>query len=65
MSRWLSPADMVQYAPGVFRSTETLRYWRRIGEGPPSFKVGRRVVYKLEDVEAWLEGQRVAGDATS
>lgn len=33
----------------------TLRYWRHVDQGPPSFKVGaRRVMYRREDVEAWL-----------
>jgi DNA-binding transcriptional MerR regulator len=36
----------------------TLRYWRHIGYGPKSFKVGRRVLYALEDVEAWLAAAR-------
>jgi predicted DNA-binding transcriptional regulator AlpA len=36
----------------------TLRYWRHIGKGgPKSFKIGNRVAYKLEDVEAWIEAQ--------
>lgn len=35
-------------------SVETCRYWRWQGTGPRSFKVGRRVLYKAEDVEAWL-----------
>jgi predicted DNA-binding transcriptional regulator AlpA len=33
---------------------ETVRYWRHIGKGPKSFKVGRRVLYAIEDVEAWI-----------
>lgn len=41
---------------------ETVRYWRHIGKGPKSFKVGRRVLYRREDVEAWLEAQYVAGN---
>lgn len=36
---------------------ETLRYWRHIGKGPRSFKVGRRVLYKREDVQAWFDRQ--------
>jgi Helix-turn-helix domain len=39
------------------RPLQTLRYWRHIGYGPRSFKLGGRVVYKLEDVEAWIETQ--------
>lgn len=32
----------------------TLRYWRHIGTGPRSAKLGRRVVYRRSDVEAWI-----------
>jgi predicted DNA-binding transcriptional regulator AlpA len=46
----------------------TLRFYRHTGKGPRSFKLGNRVVYKLEDVEQWIESQynddiagRVAG----
>lgn len=43
---------------------ETLRYYRWRGDkGPKSFKLGRRVLYAAEDVEAWLESARTAGDA--
>ena len=40
-------------------SPETVRYWRHIGKGPASFKVGRRVLYALEDVEAWERAARL------
>lgn len=34
----------------------TLRYWRHAGgvAGPPSVKLGRRVMYRREEVEKWL-----------
>ena len=37
----------------------TLRHWRRMnaGQGPTSFKLGRRVAYRRADVEAWLDEQ--------
>ncbi len=47
-------------------SPATLRYWRHRGEGPKSFKLGRRVMYKRADVEAWIQAQYDAsanGDA--
>jgi hypothetical protein len=37
---------------------ETLRYWRHLGRGPRSFKVGRKVLYAVEDVEAWIADAR-------
>lgn len=44
----------------------TLRYWRHMGTGPKSFKMGgRRVMYRRADVEAWISEQyaRAHGEA--
>ncbi|MBH5141436.1 helix-turn-helix transcriptional regulator [Rhodococcus erythropolis] len=38
----------------------TLRYWRHKGDGPPSFRLGRRVVYRRADVDEWLRAQEAA-----
>ncbi|MCT7291999.1 helix-turn-helix domain-containing protein [Rhodococcus sp. PAE-6] len=38
----------------------TLRYWRHIGRGPASFKLGRRVVYRRSEVERWMAEQEAA-----
>ena len=36
----------------------TLRWWRHVGTGPKSFKLGaRKVAYRRADVKAWLEAQ--------
>jgi predicted DNA-binding transcriptional regulator AlpA len=35
----------------------TLRYWRSTGEGPKTFRLGRKVVAFESDVEAWIEAQ--------
>ncbi len=40
----------------------TVRYWRHVGKGPRSFKVGRRVLYRESDVKAWAEAA-LAGTA--
>lgn len=32
----------------------TLRYWRHLGDGPHSFRVGRAVRYWRSEVLAWL-----------
>ena len=41
----------------------TLRYWRHLGTGgPKSARVGRRVMYREADVEAWIEAQFAAAD---
>ena len=40
----------------------TLRYWRHRNEGPPSFSLGRRVVYDADELSAWIDAQRAAAD---
>jgi len=35
----------------------TLRYWRHHTTGPRSFRLGRRVLYRREDVHAWIDVQ--------
>lgn len=35
----------------------TLRFWRHKGTGPRSGRVGRRVVYRAQDVDAWIAEQ--------
>ena len=39
----------------------TLRDWRHDGEkGPPTWKLGGRVVAYLDEVQAWIDSQRAA-----
>lgn len=33
----------------------TLRYWRHLGAGPRSFRIGRRVVYRVSELQAWID----------
>ena len=35
----------------------TLERWHSLRIGPPRVRVGRTVLYKVEDVRAWLEEQ--------
>ena len=39
----------------------TLRYWRHLGTGPTSFRLGRRVVYRRDDLQAWIDARRDSG----
>lgn len=42
-------------------SPGTLRYWRSIGAGPASYKLGgRRVVYERAELDRWLAEQKAA-----
>jgi hypothetical protein len=51
-------------------SPRTLERWRWLGEGPAHLKIGGRVVYRLQDIEAFEGAQlrvpagRGKGDAT-
>lgn len=38
----------------------TLRFWRHCDEGPPSFSLGGRVLYRRSEVMAWIEQQELA-----
>ncbi|KQB87063.1 helix-turn-helix transcriptional regulator [Corynebacterium lowii] len=38
-------------------SESTLRYFRANGKGPECGKIGRRVMYRPEDVDAWIAQQ--------
>jgi excisionase family DNA binding protein len=40
----------------------TLRYWRHRNTGPRSFRLGRRVLYRRDDLRAWSDSQRDHGD---
>ena len=42
-------------------SAESVRWWRHVGRGPRSFRVGRRVLYPTAEVTRWLEELRLAG----
>jgi excisionase family DNA binding protein len=39
----------------------TLRYWRHLGTGPRSFRLGRRVLYRRDDLRAWIHAQQALG----
>lgn len=41
----------------------TLRYWRHLGTGPRSFRLGRRVLYRRQDIQAWIDSQHDRGSA--
>ena len=41
-------------------SASYLNKMRVTGEGPAFFKPGRRVVYRADDLDAWLNARRVS-----
>lgn len=50
--------NQVELAARLKISPRTLERWRWTGEGPAFLKIGGRVVYRLEDVEAYENGRR-------
>ena len=46
-------------------SPRTLERWRWKGEGPAFVKIGGRVVYRLEEIEAYEGGRRCASTSQS
>ena len=55
--------DEVHERTGI--PVNTLRYWRHLGTGPRSYRLGRRVVYDAADLDAWLAEQRRQAVAAS
>ena len=42
------------------RPAATLPHWRHLSVGPDSFRLGRRVVHRFEDLVRWIDDQRDA-----
>lgn len=55
MGKYLTTTEVAEM---LRTSSETIRYWRHVGKGPTSFKVGRRVLYAVEDVETFIAEAR-------
>jgi excisionase family DNA binding protein len=51
MSKLLTLAEA---AERLHTPEPTLRYWVTRGEAPPSFKLGRRRMFRADALEAWL-----------
>lgn len=44
-----------EFAARARTTPKTVRHWRYTGKGPVGFRVGRRLLYRASEVEAWLE----------
>ncbi len=42
------------------RPVATVRWWRSKGLGPPGVRLGRGIVYRRADVDAWINEQERA-----
>lgn len=47
------------------KTPSTMRYLRYVGAGPRSFKLGRRVLYRRCDVEAYIDQEYSASEGRS
>jgi DNA-binding transcriptional MerR regulator len=54
---FMSTSD-VAHETGI--AVGTLRYWRHINAGPPSFVLGKRIVYRRGEVFQWIADQEAA-----
>jgi DNA-binding transcriptional MerR regulator len=58
MTRAMTDMLTISEAADLLRKpVATLRYWRHLGVGPKSFRVGRNVRYWRSDVIDWLNRQ--------
>lgn len=63
------PATSVEARPAALSTVEaamyiglahtTLKKWRVTGDGPSYVKAGSRIVYLIDDLDAWLYAHRV------
>lgn len=51
---YLTTEEVATYAR---TSVDTVRYWRTKGIGPHGARVGRRILYRRSDVEAWVHAR--------
>ncbi|CEG10415.1 hypothetical protein BN961_03855 [Afipia felis] len=58
-SKFLTPEEVSERYRGSV-SVGTLRNWRAMKVGPSFVKIGRAVLYPINELEAWDEGNRVS-----
>ena len=54
--QYYRPADEVMR---LIATVDSLALWRLQGKGPPFTKFGHRVLYRGDDLNAWLDEHRV------
>ena len=51
LTELLTTADVASL---VHAPADTVRYWRSQGTGPRYARIGKRVLYRQDDVERWI-----------
>ena len=62
MKRFLSEREAGEY---LGRSGAAMRFDRNRGQGPAHYRIGRRVLYRFEDLDKFVEARRVEGSEPS
>ncbi|MCO4775950.1 MULTISPECIES: MerR family transcriptional regulator [Lentibacter] len=47
------------YELNIIGDRDKLAQWRHKGMGPAFYKLGRKIIYRGEDLNAWADAQRV------
>jgi excisionase family DNA binding protein len=58
---YLTTAELAEL---VRAPDSTVRYWRHCGKGPKSFRLGKRVLYDVDEVRAWLKELEAGAEAS-
>ena len=56
--------DKNELAERLHLPPKTLNFWRHKGIGPKGVRVGKRVLYREADVQAWINAQFAEDDAS-
>ena len=53
LAAFIDESELAKELHGIHK--RTLWRWRQAGTGPKFFRIGKRIYYKRETVNAWLE----------
>ena len=60
--KYLTPKKVSQRWRGI-ATERTLSNWRCLGTGPKYTKIGGRILYPVDEIEAWEKGRTVTSTA--
>jgi hypothetical protein len=53
MQKFMDQQELSAFLHGV--PVSTLKHWRMTGKGPRSARIGRRILYRSQDVMEWVD----------
>jgi excisionase family DNA binding protein len=54
---WMTTEEVARH---LHVSTRTVHDWRQTRNGPPAYRVGRRLLWRRAEVDAWVRDQVAA-----